>query len=1114
MTNFDVETIGSKTILLITSGIHKQSWFIQRANGIYSDPVEVLPPEYGSFVVRRLSAIQGKLWLTGRVTRDGAAGYNASWDLTMTSLDGENWTIDRNQFLAVSDLRGKVLLAGAYAYYPGIKTVYRSSSTWLIDPAGDPASLKFVLGPGGGSEQPDLLRWSLNVAQPGTAAQGGTDIANGDEKYKSGVYPTVLKAGTQIIREAGYQGASGAVYQQVGHETLDEIAETLANAARMLRVTSRDSAMAKLRDWSAPYYWELLSQLKHYDDCKKLDKLYLMSTGKWKKRRQKIVFSQAVEEALAFSTIPHETRDFILRAKWKDNVPTIAANRAEFGLLGLATDADNFVAAIFQRGTTNNVLLRKKRSVETLIATSSATTTFGEQFAKDTAEWDLSDVKVGMTVRAGTSEAIITEVQDGSNRVKVDEWDNGTPAANSVITIYDTSTSTYTTLATGSATINSNTNYDVMFVHRGGHFRAYIKQSTATDWTAITWNAPVSSTVYQWNQSDDPCPSGNGKGHVGIYGYIEPYYFYTEGFDAHVKGVPRHIKTQKTLFDSFPASGTVRVDNEKIIYTGKTSANKEKTSLPARGVNLGNYNYSQPPNGDPADVQLPNFYYAAGEAVRVNFTTASYQTDQQDWDDRLVCILDKDGNGLNLAWRIKEFDGLHRWWYSGSDQHPAVDPYWTTSGDSVCFVYTNDGAKQAKPSQAANGDINAVIVPSLTGVTRGADGTTKADHLRGSKAFLDYDDEIQVNGFWVYDFSVDNSIERLIQRMATYTGILGYRFSDAYSNASVALTAGLGVWGAGTWLSGPDQRDFDLTFTMPALADNQELGVMFRADQKNWAAFTGLTLGILKSGGAHYLKLYSGGVDTLLEKFPVMQNPASNALVRVVVSDEFVAVYFDGVLAGSFHNNSFQSQAQNYIGFNVYNANLTVTDVRIPELYEWKDGVNVDIKAAGMGVIGNIVGDRPVQFFGDAEGKLRVSLFTAHDALGSYGAELYVDDSMASSAEVVTHVRIECEDIAEYIDPEANIYGYRMASLSTPGLTIAQAYAEAQRVVKRAKEAANQRSIAAGAQLHWEPEDTLTVSYTASATGQVVSENVVLTDLTYSYSPANLEMKAGARKKL
>lgn len=69
------------------------------------------------------------------------------------------------------------------------------------------------------------------------------------------------------------------------------------------------------------------------------------------------------------------------------------------------------------------------------IATSGAGTTYTSTTVTDAAEWDLSNVIAGDIVEAGSSEGVVTSVDNGANEVTVASWAGGIPTDTTVATV-------------------------------------------------------------------------------------------------------------------------------------------------------------------------------------------------------------------------------------------------------------------------------------------------------------------------------------------------------------------------------------------------------------------------------------------------------------------------------------------------------------------------------------------------------------------------------------------------------------------------------------------------------------------------------------------------------
>lgn len=372
---------------------------------------------------------------------------------------------------------------------------------------------------------------------------------------------------------------------------------------------------------------------------------------------------------------------------------------------------------------------------------------------------------------------------------------------------------------------------------------------------------------------------------------------------------------------------------------------------------------------------------------------------------------------------------------------------------------------------------------------------------------------INTDSLWVYDLNPHRTMEGLLKEFGYKAGIDSFNFSDLYTNASMSLTgASAGNWGTGTALTGIDQANLDLEFDCPALSDGQRVGVSFRSSTGTWAPTDGYTLWLDNTSG-NYTATLAKNALSVVSTYPIYHAISGATHWRLVVTGDFFSLYLNGALINTFHDTSNPSETSNKVVLNCYGANKTLTDVRIPELYNRVENVLVDIDRDGMSAFSTIIRDQSIPYFCGNDGALRASRFLSRENAGTYGNQIFVEQLSPTDFEAVSHVRVYSEDIIELIDTDlAAEHGFLTRVLQMPTLSTAEAMDEAERYLVRAGEAFDRRRIEMTGQLKPEVEDTIAVSYTTPS-GLSVSETIIVSDQTLSYSNGELSVEVGGRKQ-
>lgn len=285
---FDACRIGDQDVIVLNERTYGHPVVVRWKDGVWSTPQRMMPMDDLSSTtflrIAHLTVIEDSagddvIWATGRIGRGGSTGnHPQSYDLTMRSKDGEHWTLDRFSYLCESEIYGRLMPDSDYVYYSRGATVMRALQTWLM--GNDHSDLKKTI-------TDDIIAWTLRLPREGSAADGSLTLAAGDGTYNKnaersalGRWDTVddnlaIVPGMWLWRYGGYNGETA----MVSVEGIDQCPGGYQAGQRSFSMRSRDIVMRSLYDWASDQNWQLLSQVKHYDDCDLLDHLYSISAG-------------------------------------------------------------------------------------------------------------------------------------------------------------------------------------------------------------------------------------------------------------------------------------------------------------------------------------------------------------------------------------------------------------------------------------------------------------------------------------------------------------------------------------------------------------------------------------------------------------------------------------------------------------------------------------------------------------------------------------------------------------------------------------------------------------------------------------------------------------------
>lgn len=1057
---------------------------VELKDGVYSEPVRVLNDDYTRFQPYRVSVIQGTAWLTGRIIRDTIETGTRSMDVVFRSTNGIDWTaLDRESYLTINEIRGQIYLSQNKVFYAGFYNVYSTPATYLIDPAGDNPDKKLDVSD-------DLIEGTVKYPRE---AMGTLDITlnSSDDSYMTAPKNQIVKEGSEIWLEAGYKTSAGNEYVLLQHAGIDGKPETIADAARQVSISARDASGKRMKDRESPFYHRILSQEKNHDTLQDWGRWNQSSEGStWtaiKDDFNTVVYqeySTINKESIYQSNIIVDTINFDLRASFLFKSETYPANRSAFGLIGLMADKNNHWRLEAVKGNTNYIaLVHRSNQVDSTKATSN---TF---------------------------------------------------------------------------TMNYNTRYDFRFVHREGHFWGYIKALTSKTWTLVIDYVATESLLAK---------SKMGGGYVGVYAHVKPFLFSIYKMDDKCQVIPMKDALGSSWSDvTLPK--TFVIENEEINVTSKTPTplhtlttmwvdwfwrldglptqqgedvtwdglwerinhiqyyrDQVNANVPDKGWAAQPFeNYSRTTEFQLAFLSGGNYGWSApitaGKSRNVitffdttnaipSPLTAGY------FDDHAFVFTD--GKGEGRAWRIY---ASHRGWYNWNGPNsPWTNAYNAPSGGGHPFLIVSNIGSYFDPYHVADpvegGGVNkGVIVPALFGLTRGYNNTKADWHGADAIAYEKTDSKIQVYSVDIFDGFVDMTIEKYIDKITSLVGV-GCEFNSFYSAANVNAT--------NAHVSLGNLRSFEIEFDCPNGG-----GVIFRAADATYPAVNGYRIAVSSSG----VSLYYGNVliapntisEALIETVPFRQTPSAwPARVRIVVHDKsyitqvnsWFSVYVNGAYVVTWMHNAYSDTG-------IYLASgYTYTNVRIPELHEWRDGVRVDENSDIDSSIGQVVQERPIRRVSKYGDKIKYSYFDVRDLHPSIGDIILDDSTNPNETELITYVRIESDKVGEYLADEtipnqnmAQKHGLIFRRVHLPNDNIVNGTVLARRLFRFALESYAGRQQTMQALLSIENEDKVGYNYTATGTGiskpaAEDSQYLIVNDVSYQFGQAKFDMQVSYRR--
>ena len=139
---------------------------------------------------------------------------------------------------------------------------------------------------------------------------------------------------------------------------------------------------------------------------------------------------------------------------------------------------------------------------------------------------------------------------------------------------------------------------------------------------------------------------------------------------------------------------------------------------------------------------------------------------------------------------------------------------------------------------------------------------------------------------------------------------------------------------------------------------------------------------------------------------------------------------------------------------------LTITNIEMPELHEWREALIADIGQPLGSALGQIIQERYIKVFGDGMG-IRYSSMSSRDDVGVWDHAVFTDQVGPSDAERISMVRAIGTEVVESIDFDlAKAHGLVYAhSQNSSARTAAKLKVEADRLLNLSEELSEQHQV-------------------------------------------------------
>ena len=326
------------------------------------------------------------------------------------------------------------------------------------------------------------------------------------------------------------------------------------------------------------------------------------------------------------------------------------------------------------------------------------------------------------------------------------------------------------------------------------------------------------------------------------------------------------------------------------------------------------------------------------------------------------------------------------------------------------------------------------------------------------------------------------------------------------------------------WWSSSQYTNLDLWFQIPGDVEaglaNNSLFIAFRSSTNVWSTSNGYAIRIQRDSSNQWIitlvrrdgTVYDSATDDIERIIlPFIRRGYGLLQARLLVTDKWITLYLNGYPAASFWNSAVSTTG--YIGVFADVSSQSLQNLYMPELYEWRDNLIMDMGSSYLVGVSNAIDGRFIQLFGEGL-TLRYSKFGARDSLGTITSGVNISLANKDDTQRLSVVRVTGVEIIESLDSDiARDHGLIFAQVqNTAGNLIEELVSSAQIALKTSKEDSDQIDVEGRPLLTAQNEDKVTINYSAPDGAYSVNDNFVVDALSYSFGPADLWMKFHGRK--
>lgn len=613
----------------------------------------------------------------------------------------------------------------------------------------------------------------------------------------------------------------------------------------------------------------------------------------------------------------------------------------------------------------------------------------------------------------------------------------------------------------------SGTPEEIMLEHRDGLFKVYILD---TNWKEVL------SYYYDEITNDVISTSETGIMHVGIYGAAVPPSFMCPSFNVlDGQGIGVLTAYDNTWKTGFPSSGKIVID--EVLYS-------------YGDIKKGTTRYGP--------------YQARQSAAYSNYSEDGVAF--SGWATEIALYL-PDESYDHVTNLLLASDNGHTWVVEKTD--------WTV-------VHSTAGVPEPLRNRSRHyctdhgGDVvginnRAYIVPGLLDIAQEDDNDTYI-HPFGSLVSLYGTDKLWVTKATASTLDLVSTVQDMVEKICAAASVPAEFTGDWTLDSLNIGTTEIQLASTEQLLPG----GFDVRYTIPILTSGHN--VELYASNLYLNETETISLKIANASGTLTVSSDPSG-STPSETIETDFSVSKAHDVKVYFHGEFLSVFIDDRLVFTFaygeDNLTWPSdQVALYLKAS---ANYTVTDVKVIELFDWREAIYVESELTAASAIGSVIQERPIEIFSDQYGGLTFSYNIERDeivytpAISKRILHSHFRNE-ATSKDAGSDAIVYFSDIAFVSDPKfAKEEGFitrvlKMASLETG------AAAAAQMVLKLSREKQKNHNIVLRPDVRFMLGDKLTFHYYMPGINSLHEFCIIIESITIEAQEGKYRMAVSGRQ--